>query len=65
MQQQDSRNTAAEAYAMEVDFEPQLQTVRSNLQNVKLKEVVSEEQDVLMLEHNLSVGEALRVSGLN
>lgn len=46
---------------MEVDYEPRLQAVRSNLKNVKLKEVVSEEQDVLMLEHNLSVGEALRV----
>ncbi len=59
--QQEKRNSTEESDAMDIDIEPQLQVVRTNLQSAKLKEVVSEEQDVLMLEHNLSVGEALRV----
>jgi hypothetical protein len=44
------------------DATAELATVQANLRGVNLTAVVGGEQDVLMLEHNLTVGEALRVS---
>ena len=50
--------------AIDPGLESKLATVRRNLAQVALTAVVEGEgeQDVLMLEHNLTVGEALRVS---